>query len=176
MPVPIEIDVWQGEIAELEVDAIIVPANESLFMTHPAARAIRRVAGEGVEREAVQQGPIQPGTAVVTGAGNLAAAYVIHAVAVGHELKGSREELIAALHAAFEIAARLSLMRVAMAPIGTERGVFTPEESAGALVEVLEERSRSGDAIPASLVVTVANAQEAAAFRSAAGALRAAFR
>lgn len=176
MPVPIEIDVWQGEIAELEVDAIIVPANESLFMTHPAARAIRRVAGEAVEREAVQQGPIQPGTAVVTGGGNLAAPYVIHAVAVGHELKGSRDELLAAMHAAFEIAARLSLMRVAMAPIGTERGVFTPEESAAALVEVLEERSRSGDAIPASLVVTVANAQEAAAFRSATEALRAAFR
>ncbi|MEP6469173.1 MAG: hypothetical protein ABJC24_05330, partial [Chloroflexota bacterium] len=65
MPVPIEIDVWQGDIAELEVDAIIVPANESLFMTNPLARAVKRLAGEAVEREAVQQGPIQPGSAVV---------------------------------------------------------------------------------------------------------------
>ena len=40
MAVPIEIDVWQGEIAELEVDAIIVPANESLFMTNPARPAL----------------------------------------------------------------------------------------------------------------------------------------
>lgn len=176
MPVPIEIDVWQGEIAELEVDAIIVPANESLFMTHAAARAIRRVAGEAVERDAVQQGPIQPGTAVVTGGGNLAAAYLIHTVAVGHELKGSRDDLTAAMNAAFEIAARLSLARVAMAPIGIERGVFTPDESAAALVEVLEKRSRSGDAIPTSLVIAVGNAHEAAAFRSATEALRAAFR
>ena len=176
MPVPIEIDVWQGEIAELEVDAIIVPANESLFMTHPAGRALRRAAGEAVERDAVAQGPIQPGTAVVTGGGNLAAPYLIHAVAVGHELKASQDELRAALNAAFEIAARLSLVRVAIAPVGTERGVFTPEESAAALVEVLEARSRAGDAIPTSLVVTVANGNEAAAFRSATEALRAAFR
>jgi O-acetyl-ADP-ribose deacetylase (regulator of RNase III) len=176
MAVPIEIDVWQGEIAELEVDAIIVPANESLFMTLPVARAIRRAAGEAVERAAVDQGPIQPGTAVVTGGGNLAAAYLIHAVAIGHELKASQAELRSALNAAFEIAARLSLVRVAMAPVGIERGVFTPEESADALVEVLEARSRSGDAIPASLVVTVANGHEAAAFRTATEALRAAFR
>jgi O-acetyl-ADP-ribose deacetylase (regulator of RNase III) len=38
MAIPIEIDVWQGEIAELEVDAILVPANESLFMTTPVGR------------------------------------------------------------------------------------------------------------------------------------------
>ena len=176
MPVPIEIDVWQGAIAELEVDAIIVPANESLFMTHPAARAIRRVAGESVERDAVQQGPIQPGTAVVTGAGNLAASYLVHAVAVGHELRANLEDLTGALNAAFEIAARLSLVRVAMTPIGIERGVFTPQESAAALVDVLERRSRSGEAIPSSLVIAVANPNEAAAFLMATEALRAAFR
>ena len=61
MAVPIEIDVWQGEIAELEVDAIIVPANESLFMTDPLAQSVKRRAGETVEREAVAQGPVAPG-------------------------------------------------------------------------------------------------------------------
>jgi O-acetyl-ADP-ribose deacetylase (regulator of RNase III) len=176
MPVPIEIDVWQGEIAELEVDAIIVPANETLFMTNPAARTVRRLAGEGVERDAVQQGPIQPGTAVVTGAGNLAASYLIHAVAVGHELQHKRDDMVAALHAAFDIAARLSLARVAMSPVGVERGVFSAEEASEALVIVLEDRGRSGRAIPASLVIVVANGNEASAFRSATEALRAAFR
>jgi O-acetyl-ADP-ribose deacetylase (regulator of RNase III) len=176
MPVPIEIDVWQGEIAELEVDAIIVPANESLFMTNPAARTVRRMAGEQVERDAVEQGPIEPGTAVITGAGSLASAYLIHAVAVGHELQHDRDALVAALNAAFDIAARLSLPRVAMAPVGVERGVFSGDEAAVALVEVLEERNRSGAVIPTSLVIAVANANEASAFRSATEALRAAFR
>jgi O-acetyl-ADP-ribose deacetylase (regulator of RNase III) len=176
MPVPIEIDVWQGEIAELEVDAIIVPANESLFMTNPLARGLKRLAGEAVESEAILQGPIRSGSAVVTGAGNLAASYVIHAVAVGHELKGSPAELASALQAAFDISTHLSLARVAMTPIGIERGVFSAEESAAALVEVLKDRSRRGEALPASLVIAVGNPDEAAAFRSATEALRAAFR
>jgi O-acetyl-ADP-ribose deacetylase (regulator of RNase III) len=176
MPVPIEIDVWQGEIAELEVDAIIVPANESLFMTNPMARAVKRLAGEAVESEAIQQGPIQPGSAVVTGAGNLAAAYLIHVVAVGHELKGIPGDLASALRAAFDISAHLSLARVAMAPIGVERGVFSAEESATALVDVLRDRSQRGEALPASLVIAVSTPNEAAAFRSATEALRAAFR
>ena len=41
MAVPIEIDVWQGGVADLEVDAIVVPANESLFMTG-AGGAVKR--------------------------------------------------------------------------------------------------------------------------------------
>jgi O-acetyl-ADP-ribose deacetylase len=176
MAVPIEIDVWQGEIAELEVDAIIVPANESLFMTNPLARAVKRQAGEAVEREAVDQGPVQPGTAVVTGAGNLAASFLIHAVAVGHELRADRDHLIAALEAAFELAAHLALSRVAIAPVGVERGVFTPEFAAQALSDVLADRARRGAVVPASMVIAVGSPTEATAFRSATDALRAASR
>ncbi len=176
MAVPIEIDVWQGEIAELEVDAIIVPANESLFMTNPLARAVKRYAGEAVEREAVDQGPIEAGTAVVTGAGNLAASFLIHAVGVGHELRPDRDRLVAALDAAFEIAAHLALSRVAIAPIGIERGVFTADASAQALSDVLADRSRRGAAVPTSMVIAVGSPGEAAAFRAATEALRVASR
>ena len=176
MAVPIEIDVWQGEVAELEVDAIIVPANESLFMTNPQARSVKRAAGEAVELEAMRQGPVEPGSAVVTGGGNLAAPYLIHAVAVGHELRGDPGCVKDALGAAFDIAARLSLGRLAMLPVGPERGVFGADEAAALLVEVIEERSRQGEPLPISLVVAVTTPQEATAFRSAAEALRAAAR
>jgi O-acetyl-ADP-ribose deacetylase (regulator of RNase III) len=176
MAVPIEIDVWQGDVAELEVDAIIVPANESLFMTSPVARSVKRTAGDAVELEAVRQGPVEPGSAVVTGGGNLAAPYLIHAVAVGHELRSDPSSLMAALGAAFDIAARLSLGRLAMTAIGPERGVFGADDAAARLVEVIDERSRRGAPLPTSLVIAVANPREAAAFRSATEALRAASR
>jgi O-acetyl-ADP-ribose deacetylase (regulator of RNase III) len=176
MAVPIEIDVWQGEVAELEVDAIIVPANESLFMTSPLARSVKRLAGESVELEAVRQGPVESGTAVVTGGGRLAAPYLIHAVAIGHELRGDPARLQGALDAAFTMAARLSLPRVAMTPIGLERGAFTPAEAAAQLMDVIERRSRQGEQLPASLVIAVGNPEDAAAFRSASEAFRAASR
>ena len=176
MAVPIDIDVWQGDVAELEVDAIIVPANESLFMTSPVARAVKRAAGEGVELEALRQGPVEPGSAVVTGGGGLAAPYVIHAVAVGHELRGDATTLDAALGAAFDIAGRLSLRRLAMTPIGLERGAFAAEDAAAHLVDLIEARARQGEPVPESLVVAVSSAQEATAYRLAAEALRAASR
>ena len=176
MAVPIEIDVWQGEIAELEVDAIIVPANESLFMTNPLAQAVKRRAGESVEREAVAQSPVTPGSAAVTGGGNLAASRIIHAVAVGHELTQDRAVLASALNTAFDMTAHLGLPRVAMAAIGVERGVFSPEEAAGVLAEVLVGREARGETLPTSLVVVVAGPEQATAYRSASEALQAASR
>jgi len=176
MAVPIDIDVWQGELAELEVDAIIVPANESLFMTNPLAQSVKRRAGESVEREAVAQSPIMPGEAAVTGGGNLAASHIIHAVAVGHELKQDRAVLSSALNTAFDLAAHLSLPRVAMVPIGVERGVFTAEEAAGVLSEVLVGRGARSEALPTSLVIVVGTPEQAAAYRSASEALQAASR
>jgi O-acetyl-ADP-ribose deacetylase len=173
MAVPIEIDVWQGEIAELEVDALIVPANESLFMTIPVTRAVKRRSGEAIERDAVDQGPIEAGSAVVTGGGDLVAPYIIHTVAVGHDLQPDADRLRRALGAALDIAVRLGLHRLAIAPIGTERGVFTPDEAAGLLAEVLVERSATGGPLPESLVVAVAGPAEASAYHAALEPLRA---
>lgn len=171
MPIPIEIDVWQGEIAELEVDGILLPANESLFMTTPIGRVVKVRAGEAVELEAVAQGPAPAGSAIVTGGGRLAAPFVIHVVAVGHDLRADDERLRHALDAALEQAARLALRRLAVAPIGTERGVFDPEQSAAAMHDVLVARAERGATLPATLVIAVASASEAAAYRHALEAL-----
>jgi O-acetyl-ADP-ribose deacetylase (regulator of RNase III) len=167
-----EIDVWQGEIAELEVDAVIVPANETLFMTLPVARAVKLRGGERVELDAVQQGPIEAGSAVVTGGGKLAAPYVIHAVAVGHDLRPDADRVRRAINGTLDIAARMGLHRLATAPIGLDRGAFTPDETAGLLAEVLAERERAGEPLPASLVVTVTSPAELSAYRTALEPLR----
>src|SRR2546427_153915 len=100
MTLPIEIEIWQGDIAELEVDAVIIPANESLFMTAPVAAAVKLRSGNEVETEAVAQGPVPAGSAVVTGGGRLAAPYVIHAVGVGHDLQRDPGQLRRAVGAA----------------------------------------------------------------------------
>jgi O-acetyl-ADP-ribose deacetylase len=169
MAEPIEIQVWQGEIAELEVDGIVIPASESLFMTAPVAAAVKRVAGDDVERAAVARGPLAPGQALVTPGGRLPTPYVIHAVAVGHDRQPDRDRLASAIDAALAIAEHLGLERLAMAPLGAERGVFTPAESAEVLFGAIAERIRRGDRMPGSMVLTVGPA-EAAAFRAAADA------
>ena len=142
MAEPIEIDVWQGEIAELEVDAVVIAASESLFMTAGAAASVKRRGGDQVERDAVDQGPIAPGTAIATSGGDLPAPYVIHAVAVGHDRIADTGTLEAAVRAALGFAAPLQLRRIAIAPLGIEHGVFTPAEAAAVLVPTIIAAAR----------------------------------
>ena len=137
MGAPIEIEVWQGEISELEVDAIVIPANESLFMTGPIAAAVKRRAGDDVERAAVAQAPVRAGSTVVTAGGRLAAPYLVHAVAVGHDLQPDRSRLREAIDAALAAVEHLGLRRIAVSPLGTERGVFGAQEAAEILVEAI---------------------------------------
>jgi O-acetyl-ADP-ribose deacetylase len=164
----IEIEVWQGEIAELEVDAIVIPANESLFMTTPSAAAVKRQAGDDVEREAVAQGPVAAGTAVVTSGGRLVAPYIIHAVAVGHDLLADTDRLRQATRAALDAAMHLSLRRLAIAPLGVERGVFSASDSAQVLLETIDGYAGAAEHQPLeSIVVAVRRPQDTAEFREA---------
>jgi hypothetical protein len=61
----------------------------------------------------------------------------------------------------------MGLARLAVAPIGTERGVFDPERSAAILAEALSSRAAAGETLPTSLVVAVGSPAEAAAYRGA---------
>ena len=154
----IEIDVWQGEIAELEVDALVVGASESLFMTAGAAASVKRHGGDAIERAAVDQGPIEPGRAVVTGGGTLAAPYVIHAVAVGHDRIADAGRLRAAVVAVLALCPPLQLHRIAVAVLGTEHGTFALEDAAEHLVAALVEGAPAAGL--ASVVIATTHSAE----------------
>jgi O-acetyl-ADP-ribose deacetylase (regulator of RNase III) len=171
VPFPIEIDIWQGDLADLEVDAIVVPANESLFMTSGVAAAVKRVAGDAVERDAVTQGPVPPGRVVVTGGGELAAPWVIHAVGVGHDLRADPAQLEAAIEGAFDAAEAMGLKRLALAPLGVERGVFPPADAALLMLGAIAARSGRPGA-PTSIVIAVTSPADGAAYASALETIR----
>ena len=168
----IEIDVWQGEIAELEVDALVVPANESLFMTAGVAASVKRHGGEEIERDAVDQGPAAPGTAIATQAGSLPAAYVIHAIGVGHDRIANRERLSGAIRTALAFSEPLQLRRVAVSLIGIEHGAFTPAEAAQVLIEELTSDGLQRT-LPESVVIATVNAAETLAVTDALATRRA---
>ena len=84
------LSVVDGDITQLEVDAIANAANDHLWMGAGVAGAIKRSGGAEIEREAVAKGPIEVGDAVVTGAGALPARWVIHGAVMGQDLSDQR--------------------------------------------------------------------------------------
>ncbi|MHA2123581.1 MAG: macro domain-containing protein, partial [Promethearchaeota archaeon] len=75
-----KIRLTQGDITELEVDAIVNAANAQLILGGGVAGAIRRKGGPTVQEECDKIGGTFVGEAVITTGGNLKAKYVIHAV------------------------------------------------------------------------------------------------
>lgn len=120
----------QGDITECQADAIVNAANNHLWMGAGVAGAIKKKGGAAIEAEAVAQGPIPVGEAVVTGGGSLAARYVIHAAGMGQDLSTSAEHITACTEASLRRAEELGIAHVAFPAIGTGVGGFSPEAAA----------------------------------------------
>ncbi|HYM82992.1 MAG TPA: macro domain-containing protein, partial [Candidatus Dormibacteraeota bacterium] len=96
------IELWNGDICDLEVDAIVNPANPSLWMSTGVGGALKRAGGDEIEFAAVRQGPVAVGDAVVTHGGTLAAPLVIHAVSLDRDRRTSAEAIRRAVRSAME--------------------------------------------------------------------------
>jgi len=75
-----ELRLVQGDITELDVDAIVNAANSRLILGEGVAGAIRRKGGPQIQMECDRIGGTPVGTAVITSGGLLKARHVIHAV------------------------------------------------------------------------------------------------
>src|SRR4249919_3158510 len=104
-----KLEVVMGDLTTADVEAIVNAANSELWMGGGVAGAIKRAAGESVEREAMAQGPINPGESVVTSAGGLRAPirWVVHAATMGPDLQTSEDYIRLATTSALAAAARV---------------------------------------------------------------------
>jgi O-acetyl-ADP-ribose deacetylase (regulator of RNase III) len=128
------LEVVDGDIAALEVDAIANAANNALWMGAGVAGAIKRAGGEEIEREAVALGPIEVGSAVATGAGRLPAKHVIHGAVMGQDLRTDEELVGRTTRSCLELADELDCRSLALPAFGTGVGGFPLEECARIMV------------------------------------------
>lgn len=77
------LELLEGDITEMETDAIVNAANAQLVLGGGVAGAIRRKGGPKIQEECDKIGATFVGGAVITTGGNLKAKYVIHAVGPG---------------------------------------------------------------------------------------------
>jgi O-acetyl-ADP-ribose deacetylase (regulator of RNase III) len=138
------IELWNGDICDLEVDAIVNPANLSLWMATGVGGAIKRAGGDTIEFAAVRQAPVPLGASVVTTAGSLAARAVIHAVSLDRDRRTSGPVIEAAVRSAMERAREIGATSVAFPALGTGVGGFPLDEAARITVQtVRDELQRS---------------------------------
>lgn len=118
----ISLELGQGDITELEVDAIVNAANESLILGSGVAGAIARKGGPSIQEECLQIGYCEVGSAAITGGGSLPARHVIHAVGPRMGEGNERGKLASATRAALTLAEQQLLGSIALPAIST--GVF----------------------------------------------------
>lgn len=117
------LELLQGDITRQHVDAIVNAANSALAGGGGVDGAIHRAGGPEILRETAEKYPegCPPGSAVVTGAGQLSAKYIFHAV--GPIWRGGRsgepEQLAAACRACLFHAVRLGCESIAFPAIST---------------------------------------------------------
>ncbi len=128
----------QGDIAQADTEAIVNAANTELWMGSGVAGALKKAGGAGIEQEAVMQGPIGVGQAVITGAGNLKALHVIHAAAMSPERDAAAENVKAATLSALRIAAENNIDSIALPALGTGVGALGFHDCAHAMFSAIE--------------------------------------
>jgi O-acetyl-ADP-ribose deacetylase (regulator of RNase III) len=139
----LQLTVTLGDITEQATDAVVNAANNRLWMGAGVAGAIKAKGGEGIEREAMKLGPIEPGQAVTTSAGRLKARYCIHAAAMGQDLATSADLISKATRSALAEAGRLGLDSIAFPALGTGVGGFPPESCARLMLAAALSHSRA---------------------------------
>jgi O-acetyl-ADP-ribose deacetylase len=130
----VQIEVVEGDITALEVDAVANAANDHLWMGAGVAGAIKRAGGEEIEREAVALGPIEVGEAVATTGGRLKARHVIHGAVMAQDLRTSADLVARTTRRVLEVADEIGSRSVALPAFGTGIGGFLLDDCAATMV------------------------------------------
>ena len=131
----------QGDITKLDVDAIINAANESLLSGGGVDGAIHRAAGPGLLEECRRIGGCPTGQARMTGGHRLKARHVIHTVGPVYQSGRANEAefLRSCYRESLRLAADAKLETVAFPCISTGVYGYPPEEACEVAVSAVTE-------------------------------------
>jgi O-acetyl-ADP-ribose deacetylase (regulator of RNase III) len=141
-PLADRIIIQQGDLTEMDADAIVNAANNDLILGGGVAGAIRRKGGDEIQRECNEIGSIPVGYAVITTGGELKARFVIHAASMrlggtttAHALRSSTSHCL-------RIGKERGLQSIAFPAVGTGIGGFPLEECAHIMLREAAEHLR----------------------------------
>lgn len=116
------VELMQGDITDLAVDAIVNAANAQLLLGAGVAGAIKRRGGPTIQEECNTIGGTPVGTAVLTTGGDLPAKHVIHAVGPTGDNPDRKKLLTGAVQTSIDVSEEYKLQSIAFPAIST--GIF----------------------------------------------------
>lgn len=140
-----KIELIQGDITKVSVDAIVNAANSSLMGGGGVDGAIHRAGGKAILEECRQivarQGGCKTGEAVITTAGNLPARYVIHTVGPvwNGGNKDEAQKLSDCYRNSLQLAVENNCQTIAFPNISTGVYRFPKKEAARIAVDTVNE-------------------------------------
>lgn len=140
------VELTRGDITKIAVDAIVNAANSSLAGGGGVDGAIHRVGGTSIMEECRKIGHCATGGAVVTRAGRLPAAHVIHAVAPRYS--GSEDDEVAlrrAYQSSLQLAAQIGARSISFPSLGTGAYGYPIDEASGIAVQTVFEHLKRYD-------------------------------
>lgn len=133
------IELVQGDITASDTDAIVNAANSQLILGAGVAGAIRTKGGPSIQEECNAIGHCPVGGAVITGAGNLKARYVIHAVGPRQGEGDEEEKLKNATLNSLKVADHNNLKSITFPAISTGIYGFPLDACARIMLTVTKE-------------------------------------
>jgi O-acetyl-ADP-ribose deacetylase (regulator of RNase III) len=159
------IQVRIDDLAFVQADALAWPVTAELRATTPLLRRLEQYGGAALASQLAVREPLPVGSAVVTGAGDLAVGLLVNAVVSSDSEPVSAGTVRRALTSSLQRAADWRIESLALTPFGLGAGNLDLEDSAAMTMEVLGEhlvRARH----PASVTIVVESALEEAVFSS----------
>lgn len=138
-----KIVLMQGDLTEMDVDAIVNAANNDLQLGGGVAGAIRRKGGEAIQRECNAIGSIPVGGAAITTGGKLRARFVIHAASMHLGGDTTARALRTSTTHALRIASEKGLRSIAFPAVGTGIAGFPLTECAQIMLRETAEHLKS---------------------------------
>jgi O-acetyl-ADP-ribose deacetylase (regulator of RNase III) len=137
-----KIVIQQGDLTEMDTDAIVNAANNDLILGAGVAGAIRRKGGEEIQRECDAIGSIPVGYAAITKGGKLKARFVIHAASMQLGGKTNAESLRNSTAHSLKIASEHGLKTIAFPAVGTGIAGFPLKDCAEIMIREAAEHLR----------------------------------
>ena len=128
----------RGDITEQDADAFVFYARPDLALGSGFGTAISVRGGPSIKKELDELGPVQTGGVVVTGAGNLKATWIVHAVGPRFNEPDTEAKLRSTVLNSLKAAEERGVKRIALPPMGAGFYAVPLELCARVMIEAIK--------------------------------------